>query len=81
MCHVSCGGLDNTRQALLNSLRVIALWGDEIVALAEEITEYERLIASSIAAQSQFDRVAQDLETYERSRQPESSVARTGSLA
>ena len=52
----------NAAQELLNHIRVVALYGNEIVALANEIAEYERMTAMAVAVQSQLGRVADDLD-------------------
>ena len=46
----------------------MALWGSDIVALAEEAAEYERLVASAASVQRQFIEMENDLERYTPSR-------------
>ena len=51
-------------QELQNSIEILALWGNEIVALAETASEYERLIGNSMAVQDQIARVEKNITEY-----------------
>ena len=52
----------------MNYFQIMALWGSDIVALAEEAAEYERLIASAAAVQRQFIEMETDIERYVHAR-------------
>ena len=50
----------------MNNYRLMALWGSDVVALTEEVTELERLVASAAAAQRQLRALEDDIAEYVR---------------
>jgi hypothetical protein len=48
----------------LNQVEVMALWGSDLVALAAQAAEYERLLASALVAQQQLVHMESDVTRY-----------------